>query len=129
MSSFRNRANLVSLLTLTWHLLFMLAPVALCCEDDERHPRPSTSVAHCPVHGSRAAAMHSMAKHDAPQQCDCASMQCPSGGAVIAVFGPAAVLPSRVALQHSIDPSDLPRGLSPSTIRLAALPLSPPPRA
>jgi hypothetical protein len=61
--------------------------------------------------------------------CDCASFQCAGGQTAAAVFGPVAILPSIVAIEPFLDAGEGPSGSSPAAIRLAASPLSPPPRA
>ena len=127
----RNYIPFVCLLTIAWQLAFpLLGIVALCCQEDQPHHSGSSQVAECPIHGKSAPAMDSMAmEHDTEHQCDCATIQCSSGGVVIAVFGPAAVLPSIADMHPSLEASALPRALSPSTTPLAPLPLAPPPRA
>lgn len=67
--------------------------------------------------------------HGATQLCDCATIQCAGDGAGAAVFGPAAILPSIVAIHPFIEAAERLSGPSPSANRLAAPPISPPPRA
>jgi hypothetical protein len=122
----RNRARLIAVMALTWHIMTMAAIVTVLSvelhatmeeageENCPLHSKPS-----CPLHGERHGT------HD----CDCPTIGCAQTDiGFTGLFGPVGVLPVPVGIPEPIDAGKAAPVMSRSTHLLARLPLAPPPR-
>lgn len=128
MQLIRNRARLIAAIALTWHVLAVAAVSgALSC-----HSSPASEHAgmeNCPLHDSAPACPLHGDKHGT-HECDCPTIGCSQTDiSFMALFGSVGILNAAPAVAVPLDAGDAAPVAARSAVRLAPVPLSPPPRA
>jgi hypothetical protein len=126
MQLIRNRARPIAAIALTWHVVAIaIVSTAMMCDASSEH----AGMVECPLHESAPACPVHAEKHGT-HDCDCPTIGCSQTDAgFMALFGAIGILPAPTDMPHPLDSGDaLPR-IAASTNRLAAVPLSPPPRS
>jgi hypothetical protein len=128
MQFLRNRTRLIAAIALTWHVVAIAAvSTALSC--DASPASEHAGMENCPLHASAPSCSRHGAEHGT-HACDCPTIGCSQTDAgFMALFGAVGVLPDASDMPVPIDAGDAALVAAPTAIRLAPVPLSPPPRA
>ena len=122
----RNRAGLIAVIALAWHIMTMAAIVTVLSV--ELHATTEKAgEENCPLHSKPSCALHG--ERHGSHDCDCPTIGCAqTDTGLTGLFGPAGVLPVPVGMPASIDVGEAAPMMSRSAQLLALVPLSPPPR-
>ncbi len=128
MQFIRNRAGVFAAIALTWHVVAIAAvSTALSC--DFGAASVHAGMEECPLHQSVAACPLHAEKHGT-HECDCPTIGCSQSDAgFMALFGAVGILPTSVDIAVPVDGGDAALAAARSAIRLAPVPLLPPPRS
>jgi hypothetical protein len=138
MRVFRARSSFITSFALAWQLVAVIfVPAALCCRQADASMLPAQSdvaMTDCPMHHEEVArAEPSCPMHAAKgvaHECDCPTLGCAqTDKGFMALYGPIGVLPAPSLMTAPHRVGDAATLVTPSTISLAPVPLSPPPRA
>lgn len=122
----RNRASLVAVAALLWHVAAIIA-VVLVMSADLRAISQSAEGENCPLHSKPACPLHGE-KHGT-HDCDCPTIGCSrTDVGFTALFGSVGVLPAIAAVPVPFVAGEQAPALSQSPYLLAHVPVSPPPR-
>lgn len=129
MRRFRTRASVLASLALTWQIVaLMVVPAAACCQT--KTPATSGEMANCPMHRSMKdteCPMHAQAAVD--HDCHCPRLGCSqTDQGFLALLGPIGVLPPAASTFALRQIGDAVPVTASSSISLAPVPASPPPR-
>ena len=122
----RNRAGLIAVMALTWHIMTMAAIVTVLSV--ELHATmEETGAENCPLHSKPSCPLHG--ERHGTHDCDCPTIGCAQTDiGLTGLFGPAGVLPVPVGMPESIDVGEAAPMMSRSPHLLVRVPLAPPPR-
>src|SRR5262245_54752470 len=123
----RNRARLIAVMAIAWHIGTMAAIVTVLSVE-MRAMTEETGAENCPLQSKTSCPLHG--EWDGTHVCDCPTIGCAQTDIGLAgLFGPAGVLPVPVGMPEPIDAGEAAPLMFRSTHLLAPVPLSPPPRA
>jgi len=127
MQFIRNRAGLFAAIALMWYVMAIAAvSTALSC--DSVAASEHAGMEECPLHQSAPACPLHAEKHGT-HDCDCPTIGCSqSDMGFMALFGAAGILPAAAEIAVPVEAGDAALAAAESTIRIAPVPLSPPPR-
>jgi hypothetical protein len=122
----RTRARLIAAIALTWHVVAIATvSTAMVCDVSSEH----AGMVDCPLHESAPACPVHAEKHGT-HECDCPTIGCSQSDAgFMALFGTIGILPVPTDMPLPLDAGDASPRVAASANRLAAIPLSPPPRS
>ena len=126
MQYIRNRARLVAVIALAWHVLAVaVVSAALSCDTGSDH----AGMENCPLHQSVPACPVHAEKHGT-HECDCPTIGCSQTDAgFTGLFGTIGILPAPGHMPVPLDAGSASLRVIASSSPLAPVPLSPPPRA
>ncbi len=124
----RNRARLIAVVALTWHVVAIAAvSTALSC--DSSAASAHAGMEDCPLHGSVPACPLHGDRHGT-HECDCPTIGCAqTDTGLMALFGAVGILPAVPDLPVPLETGDASPRIAASVNLLPHVPLSPPPRA
>ncbi|RPI56997.1 MAG: hypothetical protein EHM55_03430 [Acidobacteria bacterium] len=135
----RNRAGLIATIVLTWHVAAMAAVSTAICGDERSgasmamdHPAIAghEGMVDCPMQRSTRPACPKHSDKHGTHECDCPTLGCSqTDTGFMAFFGVVGVLVRAADVPSLLENGDAVPVMTPSAIRLAPHPLSPPPRA
>ena len=128
MKLLRNRARLIAAIALAWHVVAIaVVSTALSCGSSPASEH--AGMENCPLHADVPACPVHAEKHGT-HECDCPTIGCSQADTgLMALFGAVGILPAVADMPIPLEAGGASPVAGRSAIRLAPVPVSPPPRA